>query len=559
LLTLFVFVSVSVRWTSEVALPGWLHAVGGAFVLGGTLLAARRDGVARRVVERLASASVWNAWWLPYPVGGAAFLLAAGVAHVVLESMPHVPDEFAYLFQARLFADGHLYAPVPPLPEHFPGPWVLAHEGRLFAVFPPGWSAVLAVGALLGVPQLVNPLLAAGCVVATYFVALELFDRRTAALSALLLVASPFFVVLGASLMSHMAVVLSVTTAVWCLVRATVRPPSASSLGLTLLASGLAVLVRPVDGAAVVGTVAALIWLRPTPGSRRPPMAVAAAAAGVGAGALLLAAYFRVLTGVWFVAPMTILSPANRMGFGADVGLMWDTFATPGHTPWRALLNLNFNMVVLSQDLFGWPLSGLLPILVLLLCGRLRWGHVLCAVPCLSLVVAYAFYWYHGVAYGARFYSAALPFLVVLTAEGLRQLPGLFAGHAPRLRAAVYAAVVAATAFGWFVYVPRVTLIEPYPDYRGIHSGLQRFVEQHHVRRGVVFVRARREFHYGPGFLANRVPIRSGHVIYALDLGPAANARLLAFFPDRQVYYYEHGSRPTRFERLRAHLADRWR
>jgi hypothetical protein len=38
-----------------------------------------------------------------------------------------------------------------------------------------------------------------------------------------------------------------------------------------------------------------------------------------------------------------------------------------------------------------------------------------------AMAIGYLFYCYHGVIYGARFYFALLPYLVLATAEGVRQ------------------------------------------------------------------------------------------------------------------------------------------
>jgi hypothetical protein len=60
------------------------------------------------------------------------------------------PDESTYMFQARMLAAGHLYAPAPPHHEFFQFRFCLQQWGRWFGIFPPGWPAVLAVGVWLG-------------------------------------------------------------------------------------------------------------------------------------------------------------------------------------------------------------------------------------------------------------------------------------------------------------------------------------------------------------------------------------------------------------------------
>ena len=75
-----------------------------------------------------------------------AFAAAAAMAWFVFEGLPHLEDEMAYLFQARVMARGALWAPVPDNAAPFWVPFVLTLGGRRFGKYPPGWPAVLAQG-----------------------------------------------------------------------------------------------------------------------------------------------------------------------------------------------------------------------------------------------------------------------------------------------------------------------------------------------------------------------------------------------------------------------------
>jgi hypothetical protein len=84
----------------------------------------------------------------------AAFLVAVRV----FEAVPHVEDEMAYVWQAKVFAHGQLTAPTPPNPKSMQVPFVVDANGRRFAKYPPGWPMLLAFGLLLGIRTWVNPL-----------------------------------------------------------------------------------------------------------------------------------------------------------------------------------------------------------------------------------------------------------------------------------------------------------------------------------------------------------------------------------------------------------------
>src|SRR5215467_9981105 len=71
-------------------------------------------------------------------------------------------DDYAYLFQARLFASGQLYAQDPifdrshPLNRYVATLCLTDFQGRRFSKYPPGWSILLAAGTTLGVEWLVS-------------------------------------------------------------------------------------------------------------------------------------------------------------------------------------------------------------------------------------------------------------------------------------------------------------------------------------------------------------------------------------------------------------------
>ena len=77
----------------------------------------------------------------------------------VFEAVPHVEDEMAYVWQAKVLAHGQITAPTPPEPQSMYVPFVVDANGHRSAKYPPGWPMVLALGILLGIRTWVNPLL----------------------------------------------------------------------------------------------------------------------------------------------------------------------------------------------------------------------------------------------------------------------------------------------------------------------------------------------------------------------------------------------------------------
>jgi len=465
------------------ALAGILAPLAG---LGWTLAAARH---ARRT-------GVCEA---PGARGGASIAAAAAVASaialvlgfLVLEHAPHVPDEIAYLFDARTLAAGHRFAAPPPVREAFPPPdWIQIDASRAYGVFPIGWPLILAAGVKVGAPWLVNAVLVAGIVLAIAWLARVSREIQNGpdgadspAAAAWLAALSPFLLFLGASYTAHPAAVLAAAVVLASYLALERKPAPSRVTSLLALGAGSLVLVRPVEAAALA---LALAWdaiaerRRGTP-LRTLPLLALIVGFGVG-GVALLADQARV-TGDPLLPPVTRyfderFGPGrNRLGFGADIGLDWDGTA-PGHSPGEAITNLWRNLHALDRHLFGWPAGSLLLALIGLLSGGFRRADRLLVRHGLLILGLYALYWYHGIAYGPRFLSALVPGLVLFTLRGAGRVLAWIAplaslaDPARAVRAAIGISMAAALAF----YLPLAAWVE-FRHLRGVDGALRRQVE----------------------------------------------------------------------------------
>src|SRR5215831_15306286 len=89
------------------------------------------------------------------------------VSFLMAQRLPMAGDDYAYMYQAKLFASGRLYAQDPlynpslPFYECLQTHCITDDQGHRFSKYPPGWPLLLAVGVKLGIPWLVDPLLGA--------------------------------------------------------------------------------------------------------------------------------------------------------------------------------------------------------------------------------------------------------------------------------------------------------------------------------------------------------------------------------------------------------------
>jgi 4-amino-4-deoxy-L-arabinose transferase-like glycosyltransferase len=197
----------------------------------------------------------------------AASLLLAGEALLatgVLQRFPASGDEYAYLLQGEIFASGRLS--VPSASPDVRAAFTLDHvidDGRIRSKYPPGWPALLAVGAFGEIPWLVNPIVATATVVVVWTMARPLFGAGAAIFAALLLAMSPMFLLMGASFHSHPFSLLLCSLSLHHLVRGS-RTGSSVPFALSGAAVGLQLLVRPLDAVLTVAALAIGLGRRAT-------------------------------------------------------------------------------------------------------------------------------------------------------------------------------------------------------------------------------------------------------------------------------------------------------
>jgi hypothetical protein len=179
----------------------------------GIILVAAAGAVAlRRMPERLFVEGLSRD---PRLFIGAVTAALAASAVLVYRAHPLSMDEFAAVFQARVFARGSLTAQVPPelVPRIIPPfRWFIeaSPDGRLVSAYWPGFALLLTPFVWLGVPWLLNPLIGGATLFAVWRIARTLWPDGAAAGWALLLAAaSPALVVNAISFYSMPAHLLA--------------------------------------------------------------------------------------------------------------------------------------------------------------------------------------------------------------------------------------------------------------------------------------------------------------------------------------------------------------
>jgi hypothetical protein len=433
-------------WSGLLLLP-ILFLVGAMF--GSDRLEHRLAGMG----QVLAAAPAWRV------AAGAALvsgLLGTLFALQVLEGLPNLIDAQAQLLHARWLAEGHLAGPSAEGAEF----WALQNSvitsRGWVSQYPPGHVMVLALFMKLGVPWLAGPLLMA---VTTFFSALaarRLLPGRpaTAALGAIFLAVSPFFIGIGASYLNHVSAAAGVAVGAWALIRAW---QGRMAWGvLAGLGFGFALASRPLSAVAMAGAVALTVLLLPAPDAR--PWRAARVWMVTALGALPFALGLAAYNSHFFGGPLTFgyniaLGPRMALGFHQDP---WGNY----YGLREALAYTSADLLSLGVHLLESPLSAVLLIgLFLVLQRRLTPGVVVLLGWALAPVVANAFYWHHGQFMGPRMLHEAAPAWAILAAVAVAGLidrvPPAARFGAFRMRSGVLVTIAGALSLSMLFLAPQ--------------------------------------------------------------------------------------------------------
>ena len=471
-------------------------------------------------------------------VGVCAFL-----SYFPLDHLPHVTDEFAYLWEAKQFAAGQLFSPSHELPEFFNFIFFV-NDGRWFTLFQPGWPLLLSLGVPFGLEWLISPLLGGLSILLTYFIGLRTLEKEShARFAVFLLFLSPMHAAVSSLMLSHELALVLTEIAVLCTLRLKEKDRLGDALILGL-AIGWLFATRALNGA-LMGVLLAL-WLLPDLLRRRflwPKLYLALP--GVALGIAFQLFVNLQVTGQALYWPQDLYFNAtepklncHNIGFGTKVGcpIIHPGANFPqGFTPFDAIGVTHLRMGTFLLTLFGFQaifvFTGM-PFLAPQ--SRGRRGFLLAVF--LAHVIAYFGFYFHG--FWGRYYHESAFAIFLLLGAGLIQAnealnrqalarPG-FLAHVRR--ALVPGTILAYILFNVFLFWPQMmTLLGT--AFFGMDARLNS-IKGRIVPPAVVFV----ENWYQTCF-QQLSPNEWGDIIYVKDL-KKENRQMMQFYPDRHYYTY---------------------
>lgn len=339
--------------------------------------------------------------WAALGLALFSFLMTALVSGRVFERLPHLEDEVAYLFQAKIFARMQLVVETPEPSRAYWQPFVVDDPttGNRMGKYSPGWPAFLAVGVMLGTPWVINGFLAMLTVGLTYRLGREVFNPDVGLIAAALTAFSPMALLLNGSLMGHTAALTCATLFMWAYWRMerALHSPNRAFIAIIRwgivagIALGLLAINRPLSAVAaalpfVMWSVARLARVAIgglqagsaglSAGEENPADDLArrsstvqlnrraqflrtlAPLVGLGVSAVIICGAIPVFNvaaaGDPTVNLYTYVWPYDRIGFGEGYG-------RNGHTLEKAFRHTRFDLSLTAADLFGWQLGEVTP------------------------------------------------------------------------------------------------------------------------------------------------------------------------------------------------------
>lgn len=517
---------------------------------GSRRLLARMDAVLRSAARHRTACIVG--------VGLAAFVLAGSVSLLVRFPQPGVHDEFSYLLAADTFAHGRLANPTPPLWRHFQAFHELMRP-TYASMYPPGQGLILALGQVVCGAPIAGAWLSFGLAAGALVWMLQgWLPPRWALFGGLLALVYPRLFTWSQSYWGGLLAVFGGALVLGAVPRLLHRPRVGTALVLGL---GIAVLAntRPFEGLilcilAGIGLVAG--WAR----SRPAPAGLVLRRAGLplllvlGLTAAAMAIYNARVTG----DPLRLPFQEQRAQVAMTPYFLWQHLEPEPHlgiavfrdfyTRWEPAAfraqTTPFGFTVASAKKLAIMFTSWFPLAVLAIpllgLPRLLRRSLRVRVAALGLVLFTVALL--GETFMQEHYVApAFGLALVLWLSGARVLGLWTFGGRPAGRALVWALllVCAVSVGGWCAVAhgkrdgwpyQRAQMIEHLEQRGGKHLVIVRYAPGHSFYEEWVW---------------NRADLEGASVVWARDLGPAANRQLRNHFEDRRVWLLEPDTRPA--------------
>jgi len=502
-----------------------------------------------------------------YLLAALVFLTTNLISLYIFNRTPHIHDEAAYNFQAKIFIKGQLYISSPCAKEIFDFPHMV-NNGRWYSQYPPGFPALLSIGYIFKAPWIINTLFAALTIILIFFLGIELFDEQVAFLASLFASLSYWFLILSSTMLSHTTHLFFCTLFLLFYIRFIKRSDLTNSLiaGFGFL---MAFLIRPYESVlfAVPPAIYLLFLMFKEPKKYLKtalPMAFMAALSLT----TLLAYNYGTTGNPLKMGYIERYGPAHGIGFGKT------GYTGIPHTFFRGADLTAKHFYQLNLHLFGWPISSLLGLLLCLFFfvknykdRKTKDLELLLLFIILSTVFGLFIYWGLFPILGARMYYQLFSILVVLTAAGIIEF--IRTSHLSRVlrlnhRSIQIALLVIFTVYAYAVRLPSFARQSPdayivdliYPDFLSFNKRFDETIKALNLDNAIVLLKplymANKYFPddgWTAGFIHDNPDLKQG-IIFGL-YKPQYLEKLFGCYPNKKVYLFLYTVKKAMLEEIK--------
>ena len=303
-----------------------------------------------------------------------SFFMSALISRTVFERLPHLEDEVAYLFQARVFARGDIMVDIEQPSNAYWQPFVVSYQqtGNRFSKYTPGWSSILSLGVNFGQEWVINAFFGALTVALVFRLGSEIFNPDVGMVASALTAFSPMTLLLNASFMSHTSAMFFFTMFMYCYWRITLKRNTIRWGILAGLMLGMMVVNRPLTAIGLIVPFAIYSIVRllralyndvqqnsdkrvyqfiPT----LRPLVIFGMIALMFASAIPF--YNATATDHASLNLYTLVWEYDRVGFGTCCGRSSVRGDMQGHSILKGLRHTRFDLSLTAADLFGWQIG----------------------------------------------------------------------------------------------------------------------------------------------------------------------------------------------------------
>jgi 4-amino-4-deoxy-L-arabinose transferase-like glycosyltransferase len=470
--------------------------------------------------------------YLPFILFIFSFFITLASHFFITGHLPPVGDEFCYVFQSDLMAQGKLYETSPPCSDSFHS-WSIINDGKWYSKVTAGWPLLLAVGRFFHAEFIINPILSASSIVILYLTGKLLPGNEGAFISVSFALLSPLFFLLGGNYFPHNAVSFLALLFIYGIFKSFYEKTWTYPI-LSGISSLFLILIRPGDGLSIcAGTVPLMIYLF-IKSKEKKPFLLKLLSIGLlfFLGAALLLMINHIQNGSPFLFGYEKYDPDDKWGFTPSV-----------HTPLHGLFNSAFSFM---RNSF-WTVPFVAFFTLLSFFGK-ELKIILLLVPVLFLGISYGGFYYNGAfEIGSRYYLPSFMLCLIPASSGFLYLKKCLEEKKFKgvhlLTHSLISTVIIFMIFGVFIQLfPSVK-----EQYRFRCEPAAFMSENLNIKSpSLIFLKGHGYFG-NMFFTRNFSDYKSQKIITVLYLDPVQNENLIKSYPDRKVYTLEWEGREGKF------------